>query len=126
MGTRWDRQPLSSRPVLDVQECLPIFTLHTHTLTHTFTLTRDTRMFTHSHSCPHSHTHVHTHLHTHTGSRMLTLTCTLVFRLIHTRVHTEVCWNRLEPYHESQLLNFQEFCEPVIKHRHCKLNYIKS
>lgn len=106
--------------MLGMQKCLPAFALYT--LTHVLTLTHGTLMFIHSHLCPYLHTHVHSQLHTHT--HIYTLTCILVLTLIHTHAHIGVCWNGLELPHESLLLHFQEFCGPVIKHCHYKLNYI--
>lgn len=119
-GEEWapalGRQPLSTRPMLGIQAASqpsPCMGTLTHTPAHTHL----------AHSCSHTSMHAHvtlmlTHTAMHTLAHAYTLTCTLDLMLTHTHAHQP------EPPHQCLSLNFQDICEPVIKHGHYKLNYI--
>lgn len=50
---------------------------------------------------------------------------TLLASVQSNRVVPKVCWSWLVPAHKSQLLDFQEFCEPVAKSGKIRLYQLK-
>ena len=80
--------------LLQVNQTLPLFLLHSFTLTYTLSLThirtQHTRTHTHTHTHIHTHTHTHTcslihsHTHTHTNTHTHILTCTHFHTLLHS------------------------------------------